>query len=299
MFIVLSVEGKGNMNTYELITERVIQAIEKNGAMPWQRPWQTRVGSGVFPMNLASRRQYKGINTFLLSMMGFSSPFWATYKQVNELGGNVRKGEKGVPVIFWSILEKKNPKTNEMEKIPFLRHSTVFNSEQCENLVVPAIETAKVEINPIDSCEAIVNGFVTKPTITHREQQAYYSLSQDIVNMPKIGSFNKAEEYYSTLFHELVHSTAHASRLNRKTVKNCNFFGSESYSREEILAELGSSFLCATAGIDSVTIKNSAAYLKNWVSALRDQPRMLVEAAAQAQKACDYILGKNANKTEE
>ena len=299
MLIRMSVEGKGNMNTYEMITERVIQAIEKNGTMPWQRPWQSRVGSGVFPVNLASRRQYKGINTFLLSMMGFTSPFWATYKQVNELGGNVRKGEKGVPVIFWSILEKKDSKTGEIEKIPFLRHSTVFNSEQCENLVVPAFESAKVEINPIESCEAIVNSYVNKPTIEHKEQQAFYSLTRDVVNMPKLGSFTNAEEYYSTLFHELVHSTAHESRLDRKTLKGRCLFGSEDYSKEELVAEFGSSFLCATAGIDSVTINNSAAYLKNWVSALRDQPRMLVEAAAQAQKACDHILGKISNKTEE
>lgn len=288
-----------NLNTYELITQRVIEAIEKNGSMPWQRPWQSRVANGVFPMNLATGRQYKGINTFLLSMMGYASPFWITYKQANSLGGNVAKGQKGLPVIFWSILEKKNPKTGELEKIPFIRHSTVFNFEQCENLVAPALETAQPKISSIAACEAIVDGFKNKPTIVYKEQQAYYSPSRDLVNMPKRDSFISAESYYGTLLHELVHASGHSSRLNRLSVKGCNFFGSDNYSKEELVAEFGASFLCATAGIESATINDSAAYIKGWVSAFRDQPKMLVEAAAQAQKACDYILGKNNNEAKE
>lgn len=292
MFIMMSDGRKGNMNTYEVITQRVIEAIEKNGAMPWQRPWQLRVGSGAFPMNLATGRQYKGINTFLLSMMGFTSQFWITYKQAKTLGGTVRKGEKGVPIVFWAILEKKNSKTGELEKIPFIKHSTVFNFEQCENLVAPAVDQSTLEINPIDSCEEIVTGFHNKPTITHKEQQAYYLLSSDLVNMPKRDTFESAEEYYSTLFHELVHSTAHPSRLNRKLSKGLSFFESESYSKEELIAEMGSSFLCAMAGIESKTLDNSVAYLQGWVSALREKPKMLIEAASAAQKASDHIFGR-------
>jgi antirestriction protein ArdC len=233
-------------------------------------------------------------------MMGFNSSYWLTFKQAKALGGSVRSGEKGCPVVFWSVLEKKNPKTNEIEKIPFIRHTSVFNIEQCEGIEVPAEpNTQSSNVSPIKECEAIVSSFKASPKIIHKEQQAYYSPSADIVNMPIRESFESAEEYYSTLFHELVHSTAHSSRLNRKATSRLSFFGSEDYSKEELIAEFGSSFLCATAGIDAHTINNSAAYIKNWVSALRNQPKMLVEAASQAQKACDFILGKNLSKNDD
>lgn len=287
------------MSTYELITQRVIEAIEKTGNLPWRKPWHSRAVSSL-PCNLTNKKPYRGINVFLLSMMGFNSSYWLTFKQAKALGGSVRRGEKGCPVVFWSVLEKRNPKTNEIEKIPFIRHTSVFNVDQCEGIEIPAEQTSQSpRVNPIVECEAIVAGFTASPKIIHREQQAYYSPSADIVNMPIRDSFENAEEYYSTLFHELVHSTAHTSRLNRRSTNRLSFFGSEDYSKEELVAEFGSSFLCATAGIDAHTINNSAAYIKNWVSALRNQPKMLVEAASQAQKACDFILGKNNNEIKE
>lgn len=287
-----------NMNTYEVVTERIIEAIEKNKTLPWRKPWRTG-GSGQLPRNLASNREYRGVNVFLLSMMGFDSPYWVTFKQAKTLGGSVRKGQKGSPVIFWSILERKNEKTGKLEKIPFIKHSTLFNVCQCDGLTVPdASELPKAKVDPIDACEAIVNGFVDHPEIVEREQQAYYSLAQDIINMPKRDTFESSEEYYSVLFHEFGHSTLHPDRLNRIASEKKSFFGSDSYSKEELIAEFSASFLCAHAGIDSATIDNSVAYLQGWVSALRERPRMLVEAAAQAQKAADYILGKH-NQSEE
>ena len=286
------------MNTYEVVTERIIEAIEKNKALPWRKPWRTG-GTGQLPRNLVSNKEYRGVNVFLLTMMGFDSPFWVTFKQAKSLGGSVRKGEKGSPVIFWSILERKNEKTGKLEKIPFIKHSTLFNISQCEGLAVPDESSIpKVKIDPIDACEAIVSGYSDRPQIVEREQQAYYSIAQDVINMPRHDTFESPEEYYSVLFHEFGHSTLHPDRLNRIASEKRSFFGSESYSKEELIAEFSSRFLCAHAGIDSATIDNSVAYLQGWVSALRERPRMLVEAAAQAQKAADYILGKH-NQNEE
>jgi len=280
-----------NMNTYEVVTQRVIDAIENTKSLPWRRPWRTHNIKGALPTNLSSKKQYHGVNVFLLSMMGFQSPYWLTFKQAKALGGSVRKGEKGTPVVYWSILEKKNPETNKVEKIPFIKHSMVFNLEQCEGIESPIEDEATpIQINPIEACENLIKNFSDKPKIVEREQQAYYRISDDTVNMPKAESFESAEARYDTLFHELLHSTAHPSRLDRKIGASLNFFGSESYSKEELIAQMGSSFLCAIAGIDAVTFDDSVSYLQGWVSAFKEKPKMIVEAASQAQKAVDYIL---------
>ena len=281
------------MNTYEVITERIIEAIENGKTLPWRKPWRSS-GQGAFPRNLSTGKEYRGVNVFLLAMQGYESPYWVTFKQAKSLGGSVRKGEKGCPVVFWSVFEKKNETTGKLERIPFIKHSAVFNVAQCEGLVVPdKQDDVTIEINPIVSCERIVKDFKNCPTIVEREQQAYYSLARDLVNMPQRNTFENSEEYYSVLFHELGHSTMHPSRLDRKGAQGHSFFGEENYSKEELVAEFVASFLCASAGIENVTLDNSVSYLKGWVSALREKPRMLVEAAAQAQRATDYILGKN------
>ena len=280
------------MNTYEVITERIIEAIEKNKTLPWRRPWST-YRSNSLPRNLSTKKAYHGINVFLLSMSGFKSGYWVTFKQAKALGGSVRRGEKGCPIVFWSVYEKTDPETKKVETIPFIKHSTVFNVEQCDGLNVPQEKETQDRINPIDACEKILIEFRDRPQIVEREQQAYYSLANDLVNMPKRNTFDCQEEYYSTLFHELSHSTAHPSRIGRKITQRITFFGSEDYSKEELVAEFASSFLCAHAGIDSATENNSVSYLQGWVSALRERPRMLIEAAQQAQKAANYILGIN------
>lgn len=286
-----------NMNTYEVVTQRVIEAIEDSKALPWRRPWRTHNLKGAIPTNLSSKKQYHGINVFLLSMMGFQSPYWVTFKQAKALGGSVRKGVKGTPVVYWSVLEKKNEETNKIEKIPFIKHSMVFNLEQCEGLEAPENNcAAPITIDPIESCESILKGFSDKPQIVEREQQAYYSVAEDLVNMPRRSSFESAEAMYDTLFHELIHSTAHPSRVNRQIGTVRSFFGSENYSKEELIAQMGSSFLCAMAGIDAATFDDSVSYLQGWVSAFKEKPRMIVEAASQAQKAVDYILNGKKEK---
>jgi antirestriction protein ArdC len=190
------------MSTYEVITQRVIEAIQKTGNLPWRKPWHSK-SIGSLPFNITSKKPYRGINVFLLSMMGFSSPYWLTFKQANALGGSIRRGEKGCPVVFWSVLEKKNPKTNEIEKIPFIRHTSVFNIEQCDNIEIP---TTPIPLpspaNPIEECELIALGFNNAPRIVHQEQQAYYSPTKDIVNMPIRDSFgvrrNTTAHYFTS-----------------------------------------------------------------------------------------------------
>lgn len=291
IYCILSEGVVKDMNTYEVVTQRVIEAIETTKSLPWRRPWRTHNLKGKVPANLSSKKPYHGINVFLLSMMGFSSPYWVTFKQAKSLGGSVRKGEKGTPVIYWSILEKRNDETKEIEKIPFIKHSMVFNVEQCEGLEVPADDSETIPVlSPIDSCEAIVKNFANKPKIVEREQQAYYRISDDTVNMPRRDSFESAEAMYDTLYHELIHSCAHPSRLDRKIGTTLSFFGSESYSKEELIAQMGSSFLCSIAGIDAATFDDSVSYLQGWVSAFKEKPKMIIEAASQAQKSVDYIL---------
>jgi antirestriction protein ArdC len=270
---------------YEQITDRVIVLLEK-GTVPWRKPWTTQAG---FPRNLVTKKPYRGINVFLLHAMSYESPYWLTYRQAQELGGNVRKGEKACPVVFWKQLEVEDKKTGETEKIPMLRFYYVFNASQCDGLKnIPAVETpAGAPALP----ESIIANMPQRPEIRHGMRKAFYSPAEDIVAMPDRARFDGAAEYYSTLFHELTHSTGHASRLNRPTLTESAGFGSNPYCKEELIAEMGAAFLCGQAGIAEGTLENAAAYLQNWLAQLHSDKKLIVQAAAQAQKATDFILG--------
>lgn len=286
---------------YDMVTERVVIAIEdaikqaeagnKSPVAPWHRPW---FQAGI-PMNLISKKPYRGMNVFILSMMGFSSPYFLTFNQASSLGGTVKKGEKGIPVVFWKWLESTKDKDgnplDKPKKIPFLRYYTVFNVSQCEGIDEAKIPEIPVrEFNPIEDAEKIISNMPNRPEITYNEARACYRPSIDSVNMPKHELFDGDEEYYSTIFHELVHSTGHTSRLNRKEVMDNNFFGNHDYSIEELVAEMGSVFLCNEIGLNT-TFDNSLAYLKSWLGKLKDDTKMLITASGRAQKASDYILG--------
>lgn len=286
--------SEGQEKIYEMVTDRIMTKLEA-GVVPWHKPW----AGGDMPVNLVSKKQYRGVNVWLLSCMGFSSPYFVSYKQAQELGGTVKKGEKGCPVVFWKWLEKKDPDAREGEistkdrKIPLLRYYTVFNTDQCEGIDHAKIPTSDLpvrEIEPIEECELMVAGMPKRPEITHTEQRAYYRPSTDTVNMPAQETFEGDEEYYSTLFHELTHSTGHESRLNRRGSDTPRNFGDREYSKEELVAEMGAAYLCGVAGIENKTIDNSAAYIASWMKALRDDKKMVVQAAGQAQKAADFIL---------
>ena len=212
-------------DVYQIVTEKIIELLEQ-GIVPWEKPWKG--GAGAMPKNLVSKKAYRGINTFMLSVIGestgFVSPYWLTYKQAQNLGGNVKKGEKSALVVFWKWLEKEetDPETGKKhtENIPMLRYYRVFNADQCENITLPDVPTdhsEPLDFEPIAACENIVDHMPQRPEIVHSGQaQAYYRPSADLVHMPDKDKFLSVEEYYSTLFHELTHSTAHESRLDRK-----------------------------------------------------------------------------------
>src|SRR5229473_5713866 len=243
---------------YEIVTESIIKQLE-SGVAPWRKPWRTEL-----PANLISKKEYRGINIFLLASQGYGSRYWLTYRQAQTLGGSVKKGEHGSKVVFWKIDEyrKENQETGETEnrKSILLRYYTVFNLEQCEGIKSP--EPPRV-IHPIGQCESIVNSMPNRPGF-EQDSRAFYRPSTDTVGMPARSAFESAEKYYATLFHELAHSTGHPSRVGREGIENVNSFASESYSKEELIAEMSSAFLCGVSGISPAVMGQSAAYLQSW-----------------------------------
>lgn len=271
------------MNVYEIVTARIIESLN-NGVVPWRKPWNVDM-----PKNLVSGKDYRGVNVLLLQSTPYSSPWWLTYNQARNLRGFVRKGEKGMPVVFWKIWERETP--NGTEKSFLLRYYTVFNAEQCQGIKVPPT-MPRAAFDPIEECERIVHSYANPPRIEHGGNRACYTPALDRIDMPLRESFESAAEYYSTLFHELAHSTGIASRLKRKGVTDPLRFGDHAYAKEELVAECGAAFLAAHAGIEKATLPNSAAYIQSWIRRLRSEPRWIVDAAAQASKAADLIMGK-------
>ncbi|MBZ5643710.1 MAG: ssDNA-binding domain-containing protein [Acidobacteriia bacterium] len=276
---------------YEIVTESIIKQLE-SGVAPWRKPWRTEL-----PANLVSKKEYRGINIFLLASQGYGSRYWVTYHQAQTVGGSVKKGEHGSKVVLWKIDEcrKENKETGETEnrKSILLRYYNVFNLEQCDGIKSP--EPSRF-IHPIKECERIIKSMPNLPRFV-RDSRAFYRPSNDSVGMPSRWAFDSVEGYYSTLFHELTHSTGHFSRVGREGIMDHNPFGSEDYSKEELVAEMGAAMLCGVAGIESETLDNSAAYLQSWINRLRSDARLIVSAASQAQKASDYILARIATET--
>jgi len=273
---------------YDYITDR-ITALLTQGTVPWHKPWKARTG---LPRNFVSQKPYRGINVFLLIAMSYESPLWLTFRQASQLGGSVRKGEKACPVVFWKQLAIEDKASGEQQKIPLLRYYHVFNVTQCDGLKI-GTEPVEAPVNGIIKPEEIVVNMPQPPVIKHGMTKAYYSPREDCVGMPPRERFERAEDYYSTIFHELVHSTGHEKRLKRATLAEHNGFGSDPYCKEELIAEMGAAFLCGQAEIAERTIDNSAAYINNWLERLRNDKMLIVQAAAQAQKATDFILGRS------
>jgi antirestriction protein ArdC len=272
---------------YERITERITALLEQ-GTVPWRKPWKAKTG---WPRNYVSQKSYRGINVFLLSAMSFESPCWLTYRQAAALGGNVRKGEKSCPVVFWKPMKIEDKESGKDKTVPLLRLYHVFNTSQCDGLrdALPTTETT-VTVKPAE----IVAGMPKPPLIKHGMISAFYSPPDDCVGMPSRERFETEEAYFGTLFHELVHSTGHESRLKRSTLGTQSGYGSDPYCREELIAEMGSAFLCGHAEIIERTIDNSAAYIQHWLERIKEDKTLIVQAAAQAQKAADFILGRSA-----
>lgn len=285
---------KVKKNVYQIVTERVIEKMEE-GIIPWRKPW-----GGLGPAkNLVSKKPYRGINIFLLGSAGHISNYWMTFNQLKDKGGTIKKGAKSEMVVFWKKVEAKEDADTSSEESAeqslgsraILRYYRVFNLDDIEGIEAPE-EIKTLDFVPHEKAESIVDGYRGKPVIKEDSRAVYYPLA-DAVGMPPEKFFHSVEEYYSTLFHELVHSTGHKRRLNRDGFKEGEtvMFGSTSYSKEELIAEMGNAFLCSESGIET-TFDNSVAYIQSWVKKFKDHPRMVVQAAGAAQKAADFILGR-------
>ncbi|MGI4741298.1 MAG: ArdC family protein [Janthinobacterium lividum] len=273
-------------DVYQLVTDRIVTALE-GGIIPWRKPWNAVYG---LPRNYATGKAYTGINAFLLHFSG-ALPFFLTFKQALALGGCVRKGAKGHPVVYYNISLRENQQTGKEEKMPFLKYYTVFSVEDIEGIdfSLPVVEER--EHTPLAVAEAIVKGWEGRPAIEHLHQRAYYSPSLDFVNMPRLATFTTVEGYYATLFHELTHSTGHASRLDRPDLTAGEGKQSASYAREELTAEMGASFLCAAAGLHTEqTEENAVAYIQTWLERLKNDKKLVLQAASKAQRAAKLIL---------
>jgi antirestriction protein ArdC len=266
-------------NIYEMVTDKIIEKLE-SGVIPWRKPW---VNGGA--VNWKSQKAYRGINTMLLE-----EGEYATFKQITEAGGKVKKGAKSEIVVFWKWIEKEEE--GKIEKIPFLRYYNVFNiATQVDGLESKRVAASNFNHDPIEVCENIIKGFINKPTFSYQSKGAWYKPSQDHINIPPMKDFPNIEEFYATTFHEMIHSTGHTSRLNREGVTTQVAFGSEVYSKEELVAEIGAAMLSGVAQIDMSTFENSASYIQSWLKVLKGDKTLLVKAGAQSQRAVDYILG--------
>jgi antirestriction protein ArdC len=284
------------LNVYEIITEKIILQLE-SGVAPWRKPWNTPL-----PCNLISGKEYRGVNPFLLAPQGYGSKYWLTYAQALKLGGHVKRGAKSSLVTFWNIGPEKT-RTNaegvsKTSKPILLRYYNVFNLEQTEGIAEKlGLGKSPARIPDIAQCESIVSAMPNKPAFD-QSARACYRPSTDTVSMPSKTAFDSIEKYYSTLFHELTHSTGHASRIGRAGIEHVENFGSESYSKEELIAELGAAMLCGITGIESSTLDCSASYLKSWIEVLKGDSKLIVQAASAAQKASDYIRNISAKSVE-
>lgn len=283
------------MNTYETITNRIIESLER-GVVPWRKQWKARASGSPFPHNFATGKTYRGINFFSLLCSPYSSAEWMTYKQAEAMGAQVRKGEHGSPVVFWKFERGKvvkNPRTGEeRESGPMLRQYTVFNVEQIDGLQ-PELPLDAPAFDPVASAQAIADAYMASdshPSLAHGGDSAFYLPTRDHVQVPHPGAFTSPAAYYATLFHEFAHSTGHVKRLDRKLAGG---FGSRDYSDEELVAEFTASFLSAEARVSNdQLLDNSAAYIGGWLEKFKGDARVAVHAAQRAQKAADYILGR-------
>lgn len=303
-------------DVYEIVNVKIIESLEK-GVVPWRKPWGV-ASSGFMPMNLVSKNPYRGINLLYLSWFSeYTSPWFVTSSQARSLGGRVLNQDDSFPVIFYTksfyykdkqglfknakksgkgFIDPKTTKSvpDDLVRTKFvIQNSSVYNVENTDIAASKIPEMEKPVIfrhEPIQAAENIVRYWENKPKITHRQGSAYYIPLSDLVNVPPKELFDNVEEYYSTLFHELIHSTGHENRLNRRNLMKVKKFGSEDYSFEELIAELGASYLCSMARFFEKTVDNSSAYINNWLKTFKNNPEYIIKASALAQLAANHII---------
>jgi antirestriction protein ArdC len=290
-------ESSSRADIYTTITNRIVEALEA-GTRPWLKPWNASHAAGRITRPLRHNAQpYSGINVVVLwmtaEMAGYISPFWLTFKQALELGGHVKKGEHGSQIVYASTFKKKDT-TNAGEEIeqdiPFLKAYTVFCADQCEGLPAHFYQLAEQPKEILARIEQADRFFAnTKADIRTGGNKAYYAVADDYVQMPPFETFRDAESHAATLAHELTHWTRHSSRLNREFGRKR--FGDEGYAMEELVAELGSAFLCADLEITPEIRDDHASYVANWLKVLKDDKRAIFTAASHASKAVDFLHG--------
>jgi len=292
--------AESRIDPYQAVTNLIIEHLER-GVVPWRCPWQREVG---IPRNFHTGKTYNGINVLLLGMRHMASPYWLTYRQAQELGGHVRRGEHGSHIIKAgeSKASSSDETTSEdaeprQRRRVFLREYTVFNAVQIEGIDFPSANPIPQlpERERIQAAEQVVAEMPLPPVIQEgKSTAACYRLAMDTVQMPAFTSFESAEAYHLTLFHELVHATGHPKRLNRESLIKHDGFGGKVYSFEELVAEMGAAFLGIETHIVSDAHKQSAAYLQSWLNVLRvkDHKRWIVQAASQAGKAAAFIMNR-------
>lgn len=282
---------------HQYLTQRVMTMLE-NGVVPWRRPWN--MNREIRAMNI-SGNEYRGINYFLMNMLGHETPIYLTFNQIKKAGGKIKEGaeKRYYPVYFYSF--NKYEDDNGKEKtIPLFRYYNVWNIEDVEGVKIPKkiqdrldkVGTDEYAHNPVESAESIIKGMPNAPQMKQGYNRACYIPALDMIQVPDKSQFKDVAKYYSTMFHEMGHSTGAKSRLNRKGITDPIMFASHEYSREELVAEMTAAMLSDHAGLDtSNSLDNSVAYLAGWMRKIKDEPNVFAQAAGRAQRAVDYILG--------
>lgn len=277
-------------STYDRVTERIVKALESGNPLPWRKPWSNPV-----PCN-ASGRKYNGLNRLVLSCTEFPDHRWLTFRQALDLGGNVRKGEKGTPVLLWKQLELQLDDEDTSKKPGLLCQSfTVFNVAQCDGIDLPELHQTQVTSSAIfDKVQSALKNFESCPPIRYGKTSAYYSLRRDEVHMPHPNQFESEAAWANVLLHELAHSTGHSSRLGRFAKDGSPTKDKLRYAFEELVAEISASFVLAELGIACpIESDNSHAYIESWLRGFREKTFFLSTAASRAQRAADMLLGQS------
>lgn len=267
---------------FAVVTAQIIAQLEK-GIIPWRRPWDA-----CLPTSYQSNREYQGINVMLLQS-GYSSPYWLTFRQAQKLGGSIKAGEKGRPIVFVDAFIKEitdREGKKETRLVKFLKYYTVFNWEQTKG--IPEKKSVERDNQQIRSAEELFR--LRNPAVIPDAHSCFYRREDDAIHLPPLERFDNSEEYYSAAFHELTHWTGGAPRIDRPGIRH--YLASDgTRSLEELTAEMGAAFLCQIAQLDtSETIKNSASYIASWLRPLQENPKWVLQASKQAREAVEFIL---------
>ena len=273
------------------VVDKILEALD-SGVAPWQKGWTL---NGFLPMNYVSKKPYNGINFFMCMANNFTSPYYLSKKQINDAGGSIIKGCKGTLITYWTMFKKLEKDANGQEKerlIPYLQYSYVWNEEQISGIEFKHPEKGSI-FSYIEEADRIIDAMPNKPMIKEAiNDKAYYSPTFDYIALPSRAQYADLNKFYSTLNHELIHSTGHKSRVGRAGIENFDYAGSHQYAFEELIAELGACMLNSISGVNSPSLtENNAAYIKHWRDKIASDNKLIFKAATEAQKAVDYILG--------